>query len=109
MCEQRVELVAEPTTPTAEDLAGQHVAIERDRLAERDAEVLERDALKVRGVQATQSGGVRTIRAGQSEPVEVDVDEGQASLIHGKRSSGQSDGVERRSTKPIGTRTSSIR
>lgn len=54
--EQAVELVAEPAAPAAHDLVEQGVAVEGDRHAEVDVEVLERHVLEVERLELGQRG-----------------------------------------------------
>jgi len=68
-----VELVAEPAAPAADDLVEQCVLVEADRLAEVDAQVLERHRPQVPHVQLAQQFGVRfaDVLGCQADPGQV--------------------------------------
>jgi hypothetical protein len=77
--ERPVELVAEAAPPPGDDLADQVVRLQRDGLAQVNAQVLERDRQQMSQVQRTQGSVVSLAGASGADPVQV---RGQFLLVH---------------------------
>lgn len=68
--EQAVELVTKPAAIAPDDLLDQIILGQRDRLAQVDAQVLERDCLLMGAVQAPQPGRVSR-RPSRPDPLQI--------------------------------------
>src|SRR5580704_12193914 len=77
--ERPVEFVAEPAPPVADDLGYQVVFVQRDRLAQVDAQVLERHGDLVSPVQHTKRRCVGGQRRSETDPLQIGL--GRA-LVH---------------------------
>lgn len=66
-----VQVVAEPTPSTSHDLVDETLDVERDRHAEMDVEVLERDTTEMRGLKSPESlsVGERSVVQAQTRKV----------------------------------------
>ena len=89
--EQSVELVAEAAPAAVKDLVRERVGFEAYRFTEVDAEVLERHAQQVRGMQLPQPGQIGSFPGLSAESAQAGVDEG---IAHAPRLSGSPGRVE---------------
>jgi hypothetical protein len=74
-----VELIAEAAAATADDLVDQVVLVQRDRLAQVNAQVLERHCQLVRTVQRAQARRVSGSRGSNADAVQIG---GSGFVIH---------------------------
>jgi hypothetical protein len=71
--EGAIEFIAEPPAAPLDELVDQRLRVEDDRLAEVDAEVLERHREQVAQLQLPEGGGVGPRGAGGADPRQVRV------------------------------------